>query len=233
MTSILYNNLFAHSLLKNNNAYAGSALFKHLIDGAISVFAERAEFSETCRKTGKLENHMYACKAFRALRALLRSVAALLLLPVWTSAAEGSCGKLLLPLPNLNADVIVVGKIMQSRADEHSIDIVVLERLNGRLPPSDCWQPSGDAITIISVNTSTLPEECNGIDTSWPEHVFSLSTRNGSRCPSLAYDGLHTPVLPAHFKEERTLIRRQSSLCKLMNARKSMCAYTYYLVVAQ
>ena len=157
---------------------------------------------------------MHACKAIQALRQLFGVTAVLLLLSAWTNATENRSCEQLLPLPNFHADVIIIGKLVQIRADEHSIDVHIVDTLKGKLPLSDCWQPFGETKTI-RVNTSTLPKDCGGIEDSWSEYIFSLSASDAHRCPFLAYDGVHRPILPAHSKEERTRLRRQSSLCKL------------------
>lgn len=158
--------------------------------------------------------NMHACKAVQALRQLFGIATVLLLLSAWTNATENRSCEQLVPLPNLKADVVIIGKIVQGRADEHSIDVVIVDTLSGKLPLSDCWQPFGKTKTI-RVNTSTTPENCSGIEDNWSEYIFSLSTSGAHRCPFLAYDGVHRPILPAHSKEERTRLRRQSSLCKL------------------
>ena len=172
---------------------------------------------------------MHASKAVHALRRLFRATAVLLLLYAWTNATESrSCGQLL-PLPNLDADVIIIGKIIQTRADEHSIDVAIVDSLHGKLLPSDCWQPFGKTV-MTRVNTSTLPEDCSGIEDNWSEYIFSLRTSDAHRCPLLAYDGLHRPILPAYSKEERARLRRQSSLCKF-DRHEVDCACIMFVVL--
>ena len=160
-------------------------------------------------------------KAFQALKLILCVKAVLLLLSACTNAislSEKRDCEHLLPFPNLKADVIIVGKIVQLHADEHSIDVVVLDNLNGTLTDeksSDCWHPYGNTMAI-TIGTSNLPDECAGFDTYWTEHIhfLSLSTSNASRCPSLMYDGVHRPVLQAHPSKNKVRIRRQNTPCK-------------------
>lgn len=156
----------------------------------------------------------------QSLKQLLHVEAVLLLLCVCTDAGppfheKRNCDELL-PLPNLNADLIVVGKIVQYRPDDHAIDVVIVKKMNGTLPDvksSNCWQLFGNAMAI-TISTSTLPDACGGIDDQWPHYTLSLSTGSEHACPSLAFDGVHRPVLPAYLSEEKGRIRRQSSLCK-------------------
>lgn len=161
---------------------------------------------------------MCAYKAVLALRQLPRFMAPLLSLLAWMSLAEAQECRQLLPLPNLHADAIITGEIVQHCADEQSIDIAVITVLNGTLPHSkDCWR-STENLRTLTITTSALPEECSGVNTDkWTvgkQYILSLSINSATVCPSLLYDGLHSPILPAYPHEERARLRRQSAVCK-------------------
>ena len=160
---------------------------------------------------------MYRYKAVPALKQLFHLKILLLFLSEWMSPTEAQECRQLLPLAKLNADAVVLGKIVQHRADEQSIDITIVNVLNGTLLSSkDCWQPLGTSQTL-TISTSTLPEECSRMNEKWTvgePYIISLSARSATTCPSLLYDGLHSPILPAYLSEERVRIRRQNTICK-------------------
>jgi hypothetical protein len=158
---------------------------------------------------------MCVYKAVPALGQLL-----LLSLFEWMSLTEAQECRQLLPLPNLNADAIVIGELVQHRADQRFIDIAVVDVVNGAvLNSEDCWRSLGNERTL-AISTSTLPRQCSGVNTEeWivgKQYILSLvlSIGNATACPSLLHDGLHSPILPAYPPEERARLRRQSSVCK-------------------
>ena len=163
---------------------------------------------------------MCAYKAVLALRQLSCWMVLLLSLFMWPwmTLTDAQKCRQLLPLLNLHADAIIVGEIVRHRADEQSIDIAVVTVLNGTLPHSkDCWR-SPKKVRTLAISTSTLPEECGGLNTDkWTvgeQYMLSLSVSSATMCPSLLYDGLHSPILPAYPLEERVRLRRQSAVCK-------------------
>ena len=163
-------------------------------------------------------NGMYIYKAVLALGQLLRLVVLLLSLFEWISLTEAHECQQLLPLPNLNADAIIIGELVQHRADEQYIDVTMVNVLYGSLLNSkDCWRSLG-SVSTLAVTTSTLPTECNGMNNEdWivgEQYVLSLSISNVTGCPSLLHDSLHSPILPAYPSEERVRLRRQNAVCK-------------------
>lgn len=161
---------------------------------------------------------MYAYKAVLALGQLPSLIILLLTLFEWVSLTEAQECRQLLPLPNLNADAIIIGKIEQHREDEQYIDIAVVTVLDGTLLNSkDCWRSVGKVRTL-AVSTSTLPEECNEVNTDkWTvgeQYILSLNLSSATVCPSLLHDGLHSPILRAYLPDEGVRLRRQSAVCK-------------------
>lgn len=164
---------------------------------------------------------MCVYKAVLALGQLLRLLL-LLSLFEWVSLTEAQECRQLLPLPNLNADAIIIGELEQHRADEQFIDIAVIDVVDGALPvlnSEDCWQSLGNVRTL-AISTSTLPKQCSGVNTKeWiagKQYILSLvlNIGNATVCPSLLHDGLHSPILPAYPSEERMRLRRQDAVCK-------------------
>ena len=166
---------------------------------------------------------MCVYKAVLALRQLLRLLL-LLSLFEWVSLTEAQECRQLLPLPNLNADAIIIGELKQHRADEQFIDIAVIDVVNGAIPvlnseSEDCWR-SLENVRTLAISTSTLPQLCSGVNTEeWivgKQYILSLvlNIGNATVCPSLLHDGLHSPILPAYPPDERVRLRRQDAVCK-------------------
>lgn len=161
---------------------------------------------------------MFSCKASHVLKRLVQWKITLLLLSTWASAIppmeKQDCPYL--SLPNLNADAIIIGKVVRYRANENSIDVVVIGNLKGTLVSAqDCWQPY-ESTLAVAISASSVPYGCR-INDEWPvdmQYILSLSANSTSACPSLMYDGVHSPVLPAYLSEER--VRRQTSICKFI-----------------
>ena len=125
-----------------------------------------------------------------------------------------------LSLPNPNADVIIIGEIVERR--EESIVVIVIDSLKGTISRrnlDDCWKQFGNT-TAVLVGTSFPSEACGVID-EWPKHkefILSLSANSDGACPNLMCDGKYHPILPAYLVE-KSRIRRQdsfSTLCKLV-----------------
>ena len=164
-------------------------------------------------------NGMCAFKAVPALGQRFRLPILLLsvLFEVVSLTETQECQQLL-PLPNLNADAIVIGELQQYRADEQYIDISEVDVVAGTLLDSkDCWRSLGN-IRTLAISTSSLPRDCNGVNTAqWTvgkQYILSLSIGNASVCPSLLHDGLHSPILLAYPTQEGVRLRRQSTVCK-------------------
>ena len=169
---------------------------------------------------------MCVYKAVLALGQLLRLLL-LLSLFEWVSLTEAQECRQLLPLPNLNADAIIIGELKQHRAhgvDEQFIDIAVIDVVNGAIPvlnseSEDCWRSLGNVRTL-AISTSTLPQQCSGVNTEeWivgKQYILSLvlNIDNATACPSLLHDGLHSPILSAYPPDERVRLRRQDAVCK-------------------
>ena len=169
---------------------------------------------------------MYLFKALGVLKQVVKAVQLLVLLSAWMRPCESVQNEVLLQLSNPNADVIVVGKIARCHVNGNTIEVVVVDQLNGTLSTMksrSCWKKVGDEMAIV-IGTSALPPECGA-----PKHkayILSLTTNGADTCPTLMYDdGVYHPILPAYLQEPR--IRRQDSatLCKLMR-----CAHTIALI---